>query len=74
MYKLVYASDYTTYEVDTYPSVEACAQDCQKRYGMRQVAFGQDDAGTLYTALYAEEGIVVLKLYEVDTVYASQRH
>ena len=65
MIRLEYTSDYTVYTAGTYASLEDCVHDCQVRYGLRAVVFGQDDAGTLYTALYADEGIVVLKLYEV---------
>lgn len=71
MIRLEYASDYTVYTAGVYPSLEDCVCDCQARYGLKTVAFGQDDAGTLYTLLYADEGIVVLKLYEVDTSHAS---
>lgn len=70
MIRLEYTSDYTVYTAGVYSSLEDCVRDCQRRYGLRAVAFGQDDAGTLYTALYADEGIVVLKLYEVESVGA----
>lgn len=65
MYKLVYASDYTRYTVETYPSVEDCERDCQTRYGVDKLRFGQDDSGVLYSPLYTEEGVVVLTLHEV---------
>lgn len=71
MYKLIHASDYTVYTVGVYASVEACVCDCKTRYGVNSLSFGQDDEGTLYTALYDDEGIVVLKLYEVDIAHAS---
>lgn len=71
MIRLEYASDYTVYVAGVYASLEDCVRDCQVRYGLKAAVFGQDDAGTLYTALYADEGIVVLKLYEVDTSHAS---
>jgi hypothetical protein len=71
MFRLVYSSDYTVYTVGTYHSIEDCERDCRKRYGASGLTFGHDDAGTLYAPLYADDGIVVLKLYEVGIAHAS---
>lgn len=65
MYRLVYSSSYTTYTAGEYPSLEACQRDCAERYEIRNMVFGQDDEGILYTALWADDGIIVLKVYEV---------
>lgn len=70
MFRLEYNSDFTTYPAGEYSTVEDCVRDCKARYGLKGT-FGHDDAGVLYTALYADEGIVVLKLYEVETAHAS---
>lgn len=70
MFRLEYSSDYTTYTAGEYPTVEACMRECKTRYGI-EGTFGHDDAGVLYTALYADDGIVVLKLYEVESTHAS---
>lgn len=66
MIKLVHSSDYTEYTAGVYPDVAACVQDCVQRYGMSRMDLGQDDAGALYSVLYGDEGIVVLRLYEVE--------
>lgn len=70
MIRLVYYSIYTEYTAGIYPNMDECVRDCQVRYGLKTAVFGQDDAGTLYTALYAEEGVIVLKLYEVESAGA----
>lgn len=64
MYQLVYSSPFTVYVVGVY-TLDECERICRERYGMTTVKFGQDDAGTLYTPFCADDGIVVLKLYEV---------
>ena len=65
MLRLVYSSDYTEYTAGTYPNMDACVRDCETRYGVR-APFGQDDEGTPYTAIWADDSIVVLKVYETD--------
>jgi hypothetical protein len=66
MFKLMYYSDFSVHPDGEYPNVDACAQDCQTRYRVKDLKFGQDDSGVLYTILYTSEGLVVLKLYEVE--------
>lgn len=72
MFRLTYASDFTFYTVDTYPSVEECERDCAARFGVARLRFGADDSGTLYSPLYTEEGLVMLILHEVGTVEVRQ--
>jgi hypothetical protein len=66
MFRLVYSSDFTIYDVNIYPSVEDCERDCQTRYGVDKLRFGAEDSGVLYSLLYTEEGIVVLTLHEIE--------
>lgn len=73
MFDLVYSSPYTTYTIDTYSSIEDCMIDCVRRYGCMCI-FKREDCDTFKAKIYgedeitltlrAQEGIVVLKLYE----------
>lgn len=66
MYKLVYESPYTAYTAGEYLTLEDCQRACKTRYGLRNEVFGQDDEGTLYTALWADDALVTLKLYDMN--------
>lgn len=66
MYELEHISQWTTYTVGTYASVEECERDCEGRYGRPYVKFERDTDGVLKAVIYNEE-YVVLKLYERQT-------
>lgn len=70
MYRAAHISIWTTYTVDYYPSVEACEEDCAKRYGVEALHFNRDTDGILKAMLDADGEIVILNLYENETPHA----
>jgi hypothetical protein len=70
MYRLVFVSLWTTYTVDIYPSLTAVQRDCAKRYGTKELTFARDTDGILKAMIDADGEIVVLNLYETESVGA----
>jgi hypothetical protein len=72
-YELEYISQWTTYTLGPYDSVEACERDCEARYSAPGIQFRPDDDGTLKAVIYADEPVTLI-LYETDTPNAFIRH
>jgi hypothetical protein len=70
MYRLVFVSLWTTYTVDIYPSIDSVQRDCAKRYGTKDLTFARDTDGILKAMIDADGEIVVLNLYETESVGA----
>lgn len=67
MFTLIYSSVYTEYPIDTCKTLEDAQRVCKDRLGMRDLKFGQDDAGMLYTAIGdGLGGIAIISLQEVS--------
>jgi hypothetical protein len=71
MFKLVYRSLWTTYPVDTFPSLDDCEGYCATHYDAPGLTFKRDTDGILKAVIEADGDIVVLNVYETESAHAS---
>lgn len=71
MYRLVYVSLWTIYTIDTFASIALAEAYAATHYQAHGLTFTRDTDGILKALLDADGDVVVLNLYEMETVHAS---
>lgn len=69
MFRLVYVSLWTTYTIDTFPSIDAAEGYCATHYA-RGLTFKRDTDDILKAMIYADGETVILNLYETEPTHA----